>query len=69
MKEGRKVSFVKITAQSAFVKEGTDVELNLVLNSVSCNFIKKEILTQMFSHELCETFKNTFLWNTSGGCF
>ena len=32
----------------------------------ACNFIKKEILAQMFSCELCETSKNTFLKNTSG---
>ena len=23
----------------------------------------------MFYCEYCEIFKNTFLWNTSGGCF
>ena len=26
----------------------------------ACNFIKKEILAQMFSCEFCEIFKNTF---------
>ena len=26
----------------------------------ACNFIKKEILTQVFSCEFCEIFKNTF---------
>ena len=35
----------------------------------TCNFIKKESLTQMFSCEVCEIFKNTFftehLWATA----
>ena len=30
------------------------------------NFIKKETLTQVFSCESCNIFKNTFLQNTSG---
>ena len=33
------------------------------------NFIKKESLAQVFSSEFCEIFRNTFLQNTSGGCF
>ena len=33
------------------------------------NIIKKEALAQVFSCEFCEIFKNTFLQNTSGGCF
>ena len=36
---------------------------------VSCNFIKKETLSQVFSCEFCEIFKNTFftkhLWETA----
>ena len=32
--------------------------------------LKRETLTQVFSCEFCEIFKNTFLLkNTSGGCF
>ena len=35
----------------------------------ACNFIKKEILAQVFSCEFCEISKNTFftehLWSTS----
>ena len=33
------------------------------------NFIKKWALAQVFSCEFCEIFKNTFLLNTSAGCF
>ena len=29
-----------------------------------CNFIKKEILTKVFSKEFCEIFKNTFIHRT-----
>ena len=29
-----------------------------------CNFIKKETLTQVFSCEICEIFKNTFFYRT-----
>ena len=32
----------------------------------ACNFIKKEILGQMFSCEFCEISKTPFLQNTSG---
>ena len=31
---------------------------------VSCNFIKKEALAQVFSCEFCETFKNKFFYRT-----
>ena len=35
----------------------------------ACNFIKKEIVAQVFSCEFCEIFKNTFfiehLWMTA----
>ena len=30
----------------------------------ACNFIKKEILTQLFSCEFCKIFKNTFFYRT-----
>ena len=30
----------------------------------ACNFIKKETLTQVFSCEFCESFKNTFFYRT-----
>ena len=35
------------------------------------NSVKKDPLTQVFpvSSEFCEIFRNTFLWNTSGGCY
>ena len=32
--------------------------------NVACNFIEKEILTQMFSCEFCKDFKNTFFYRT-----
>ena len=32
----------------------------LFFNTVACNFIKKEYLTQLFSCEFCEISKNTF---------
>ena len=31
------------------------------MRAETCNFIKKEILAQMFPCEFCETSKNTFL--------
>ena len=31
---------------------------------LACNFIKTEILTQVFSYEFCEIFKNTFSYRT-----
>ena len=30
----------------------------------ACNFIKKEILTQVLSCEFCEIYKNTFYYRT-----
>ena len=30
----------------------------------ACNFIKKEALTQVFSCEFCEIYKNTFYYRT-----
>ena len=35
------------------------------LRPAACNFIKKEILAEMFSSEFCEIFKNTFFHRTS----
>ena len=46
------------------------VSFLIELQAQTCKFIKKEILTQLFSCEFCEIFKNTFfLQNTSSGCF
>ena len=43
-----------------------------LFNKVSgstCNYIKKEALTQVFYCEFCNIFKNSFfLTNNSGGC-
>ena len=38
---------------------------------LSWTALKKDPLTQVFpvSSEFCEIFRNTFLWNTSGGCY
>ena len=33
------------------------------------DFQQKETLVQVFSSEFCQIFQNTFLQNTSGGCF
>ena len=33
----------------------------LMIQKEACNFIKNEILAQVFSCEFCEIFKNTFL--------
>ena len=38
---------------------------NKVAGLRPANFIKKETLAQVLSCEFCETFKNTFLQNTS----
>ena len=37
------------------------------LQSLACNFIKKEILTQAFSCEFCEISKNTFFYRNICG--
>ena len=48
--------------------------LHVYLEGISpkFNFIKEEILAQMFSCEFCEIFKNTFftehLWATASNC-
>ena len=41
----------------------------LIKLQASGNFIKKETLVQVSSYEFCKIFKNTFLQNTSSGCF
>ena len=38
------------------------VSFLIKLHALACNFIKKETLTQVFSCEFCETFKNTFCY-------
>ena len=54
MKKGVLKNFAKFTGkylcQSIFFK--------------ACNFIKKEILAQMFPCEFCENFKNTSCYRT-----
>ena len=40
------------------------VSFLIKLQALACNFIKKEILTQVFSGEFCETSKNTFFYRT-----
>ena len=42
------------------------VSFLIQLQAKACNFIKKETLTQVFSRESCDIFKNTFLQTTSG---
>ena len=42
---------------------------NKVTGLMTCNFIKKETPTQVFSCEYLKMFEKNFLWNTSGGCF
>ena len=34
---------------------------------MTCNFIKKETPTQVFSSECLKLFEKNFLWNTSSG--
>ena len=36
---------------------------------LSCNFIKKETLTQRFSCKFCKIFKNTFFTEPLNACF
>ena len=60
--------FLKISQN---LQENTCARVSFLikLQAPACTFIKKETLTQVFSREFCESFKNTFLWNTSGGSF
>ena len=41
------------------------VSFLIKLQGSACNFIKKDTLTQVFSCEFCEIFKNTFSYRTS----
>ena len=42
---------------------------NAVRDRKACNFNVNETPTQVFSCEYHKIFKNSFLWNTSAGCF
>ena len=55
-----KKMFLKISENS---QENTCAKVSFSVKSQAqaCNFIKKEAVTQVFSREFCETFKNTFL--------
>ena len=58
--------FFKISQNS---QENTCVRISFSIKLQACYFIEKETLTQVFSCEFCEILKNTFLLNTSDGCF
>ena len=50
--------FLKILQNS---QKNTCVRVSFLIKlQASCNFIKKEVLAQVFSYELCKIFKNTF---------
>ena len=53
--------FLKIPQNS---QENTCVRVSFLIKLHACNFIKKEILAQVFSCEFCEISKNTFLYST-----
>ena len=55
--------FLKISQNS---RKNTCARISFVikLQAESCNFIKRETLTQVFSCEYCEIFKNTFVYRT-----
>ena len=55
--------FMKISQNS---QENTCARASFLikLQVEACNFIKKETLTQVFSCEFCEIFKNTFSYRT-----
>ena len=58
------------SVKMVFLEISQDSEENTCArDSDLINFIKKESLAQVFSSEFCEIFRNTFLQNTSGGCF
>ena len=40
--------------------ENTCARVSFLIKLQACNFIKKETLTQLFSCEFCEIYKNTF---------
>ena len=55
--------FLKISQNS----QKKNLRQNLFFNKVAgatCNFIKKEALSQVFSCEFCEIFKNSFFYRT-----
>ena len=60
--------FLKISQNS---QENTCARTSLLikLQAEAGNFVKKETLTQVFSYEFCEVFRNTFftehLWTTA----
>ena len=58
-----KKPFLKISQNS---KESTYARVSFLikLQPETCNFIKKEILAQVFSCEFCEIFNNTFFYRT-----
>ena len=49
-------------------QENTCTRVSFLLKLQACNFIKKEVLAQVFSCEFCGIFKSTFftenLWTT-----
>ena len=48
-------------------QENTCASFLIKLETEACNFIKKEILVQVFSCEFCEISKNTFFYGTPLG--
>ena len=58
-----KKMFLKISKNSQ-ENTCTRVSFLIKLQSSACNFIKQESRTQVFSCEICETFKKTFLYRT-----
>ena len=64
-----KVDNLKISQNSL---ENTCVRVSFLikLQALTCNFIKKEALAQVFFCEFYEIFKNTFFYRTpTGDCF
>ena len=73
-------TFIKITEQEILNHGPFSVKSNPKTNEVltlrynqgkatlhqACNFVKKEILAQVFSCEFCKILKTPFLQNTSG---
>ena len=67
-RSSRPERFYKIGVLKNFAKfTGKNLCQSCVFNKVVglvCNFINKETLTQVFSCEFCEIFKNTFFYRT-----
>ena len=70
---------IEAVAQRCFVKkvfleispnsqENTCDTVCFLIKLQACNFIRKEILAQVFSCEFCETSKNTFFIELDSGC-